>query len=140
MPNRSSASQLCAAIKFCPHQTDRPSCAEPAALPSPFAELLHDHLANRPNMQTGNTNSPWVFPSIRAGQHIRPNTIMKRLRDLGIDLRGARNTALKELVQRVPAPIVASQLGYHPGVTQRHAEHTSAPLGKYAALASIAPR
>jgi hypothetical protein len=114
--------------------------AEPAALPSPFAELLHDHLANRPNMQAGNTDSPWVFPSIRAGQHIRPNTMMKRLQNLGIDLRGARNTALKELVQRVPAPIAATQLGYRPGVTQRHAEDAGAPLSRYASLASTDTR
>lgn len=114
--------------------------AEPAALPSPFAELLLEHLANRPNMQTGNSDNPWVFPSIRAGQHIRPDTMMKQLRNLGIDLRGARNTALNELVQRVPAPIVATQLGYHPGVTQRHAEDASAPLGRYASLASLHSR
>lgn len=107
---------------------------EPAALPSPFAELLLEHLTHRPNMQTGNTDNPWVFPSTQPGRHIRPNTMMIRLRSLGIDLRGARNTALKELVQRVPPPIVASQLGYNPGTTQRHAELASAPLDRYASL------
>lgn len=107
---------------------------EPAALPSPFAELLLEHLTHRPNMQTGNTDNPWVFPSTQPGRHIRPNTMMIRLRSLGVDLRGARNTALKELVQRVPPPIVASQLGYNPGTTQRHAELASAPLDRYASL------
>lgn len=87
-------------------------------------------------MQTNNTHSPWLFPSIRAGQHIRPNTLMLRLRTLGIDLRGARNTALKELVQRVPPPIVASQLGYSNPTTHRHAEAAAAPNSNYASLIS----
>jgi hypothetical protein len=107
---------------------------EPAAVVSPFAELLLDHLTHRPNMQTGNTNNPWLFPSTHAGRHLHPNTIMNRLRGLGIDLRGARNTALKQLVQQVPPPIVASQLGYHPAITQRHAEQAAQPDAHYAAL------
>jgi hypothetical protein len=107
---------------------------EPAAVASPFAELLLEHLAHRTNMQTGSTDNPWLFPSTHAGRHLHHNTIMHRLRGLGIDLRGARNTALKELVQQVPPPIVASQLGYHPAVTQRHAERAAQPDAHYAAL------
>ena len=111
--------------------------SEPAAVPSPFGELLIDIIGNRPNLQTGNTGtSPWLFPSTRAGQHLHPNTIMTRLRDLGIDLRGARNAALRELVQQVPPPIVASQLGYSPQIALRHAELAAQPNGRYAALTS----
>jgi len=110
--------------------------SEPAALPWPFSDLIFEHLARRPNMQTNNTHSPWLFPSIRAGQHIRPNTLMLRLRTLGIDLRGARNTALKELVQGIPPPIVASQLGYSNPTTHRHAEAAAAPNSNYASLIS----
>lgn len=110
---------------------------EPASIPSPFAELVIDHLKQRPNMRTGNRpDSHWLFPSTRAGQHLAPNTVMNRLRSMGIDLRGARNSAIKALVQRVPPPIVASQLGYSPGVTQRHAELAAAPDSRYAALIS----
>ncbi|MGH3850402.1 MAG: hypothetical protein ACRDRT_11990, partial [Pseudonocardiaceae bacterium] len=111
--------------------------SEPAAVPSPFAELLIEIINNRPNLQTGNTGtSPWLFPSTRAGQHPHPNTIMVRLRDLSIDLRGARNAALRELVQQVPPPIVASQLGYSPQITLRHAKLAAQPDARYAALAS----
>lgn len=109
--------------------------SEPAAVPSPFAELLIEIIGNRPSLQTGNTGtSPWLFPSTRAGQHLHPNTIMTRLRDLGIDLRGARNAALRELIQQVPPPIVASQLGYSPQMTLRHAGLAAQPDGRYAAL------
>ncbi|GAA5159780.1 hypothetical protein GCM10023321_41410 [Pseudonocardia eucalypti] len=107
---------------------------EPAALVAPFDQLLLEHLKHRPNTQTGNTNSPWLFPSTHAGRHLHPNTLMSRLRTLGIDLRGARNAALKQLVQQAPPPIVASQLGYDPAVTQRHAEQAAQPDAHYAAL------
>ena len=42
---------------------------------------------------------------------------MKRLRGLGTDLLGARNTALQNLVAEVPPPLVAELLGYSHNVT-----------------------
>lgn len=105
---------------------------EPAAVPSPFAELLHQHLAQPPHRHVANTGTDWVFPGVRAGQHLHPNTMLIRLRALGIDLRGTRITVLRDLVQRVPPPIVASQLGYSPNTIQRHAERAAQPTEKYA--------
>jgi hypothetical protein len=58
-------------------------------------QLVRDHLAARPNLRTANTNgSPCLFPGTRAGRHLHPNSIMDRLRSLGIDLLGTRNAAL----------------------------------------------
>ena len=56
---------------------------------------------------------------------------MDRPRELGIDLLGARNTAIRELVTQVPAPVVAEMLGYSDQVTQRHADLASEPWGRY---------
>lgn len=69
----------------------------PVPLPEPFAELMRTHLANRPNMRTTNSaGSTWLFPGTRAGRHLHPNTLMTRLRQLGINPLGARNAALRE--------------------------------------------
>jgi len=38
-----------------------------APVPDPFAGLLREHLARRPNLRTGSTTSPWLFPGTRAG-------------------------------------------------------------------------
>lgn len=109
----------------------------PAGLPEPFARLLRDHLTSRPNLRTANTGgSPWLFPSTRAGQHLDPGTIRTRLRDSGIDLLGARNAALRQLVRQVPAPIVADQLGYSPQVTHKHAALAAEPMSRYSAIRS----
>lgn len=110
---------------------------EPAAVPEPFAQLVRDHLRSRPNLRTGNTNgSPWLFPGYRAGRYLSAQPIMLRLRGLGIDLLGARNAALRDLVKQLPAPIFATQLGYSHQVTQRHAELAAEPMSKYVSIKS----
>ena len=56
---------------------------------------------------------------------------MTRLRGLGIDLLGARNTALQSLVVAVPPPLVAELLGYSYDTAQRHAEIAAQPWARY---------
>lgn len=122
-------------IQVTPHETLVLLGKEPASVPEPFAQLLHTHLADRPNLRTANTDgSPWLFPGYRAGRHLHPGSVMNRLRTLGIDLLGSRNAALRDLVRQVPAPIVATQLGYCHQVTHHHAELAAQPMSKYASI------
>ncbi|MGA9360630.1 MAG: recombinase XerD, partial [Mycobacterium sp.] len=103
----------------------------PSPVPEPFAELLKSHIINRPNLRTAGADNPWLFPGYRPGEHLHPNTLMDRLRWLGIDLLGARNTALRELVTQVPPPVVAEMLGYSDQVVHRHANLIAQPWGRY---------
>lgn len=104
----------------------------PIDVPEPFATLVRTHLDARPNLRTGGgTDSPWLFPGLRAGQHLHPNTVMIRLRDLGIDLLGARNRALGELVLDCPPSLVAQTLGYSPAVAFLHAGKTAQTWARY---------
>src|SRR3546814_20002158 len=81
--------------------------SHPTDVPEPFAALLREHLAARPNLRTGGgPDSPWLFPSTLAGRHLHPNPIMDRLRDLGVNLLGARNRALSELLLECPPSLV----------------------------------
>ena len=73
-----------------------------------------------------------VISGKRPGRHLTAQTIMKRLRHLGINLLGARNTALQSLAVEVPPPLVAELLGYSSIVTQRHAEIAAQPWAGYA--------
>lgn len=57
---------------------------------------------------------------------------MDRLRGMGIELQAARNTAFRELVRDVPAPIAARLLGYSDQVTKKHAAAAAAPWAAYA--------
>jgi hypothetical protein len=106
----------------------------PSAVPEAFAELIRAHAQARPNMRTATgSKSPWLFPGYRAGQHLHPDSIMGRLRDLGIDLHGARHRALTELVTQIPPPLVADTLGYSHQVAFKYAEATAQPWARYAA-------
>jgi hypothetical protein len=51
------------------------------------------------------------FPEAHPGTHLDPQSIMLRLRKLGVDLLGGRNSALQNLVAEVPPPLVAELLG-----------------------------
>jgi len=61
---------------------------------------------------------------------------MHRLRWLGINTLGSRNTALRELVAQVPAPLVADMLGYSDQVTQKHAAEAGNTWAAYASTAA----
>jgi hypothetical protein len=106
---------------------------EPTPVPEPFAGMIKRHLQNRPNLRTtgGGVDNPWLFPSSHPGKHLDPQSIMHRLRDLGINLLGARNSALQNLVAEVPPPLVAELLGYSYQVTYRHAEIAAQPWSRY---------
>jgi hypothetical protein len=107
--------------------------AHPTDVPEPFASLIREHLATRPNLRTGaGTDSPWMFPSTLAGRHLHPNTVMDRLRDLGVNLLGARNRAIGELVLECPPSLVADALGYSHQVAFLHAEKAAEPWARYA--------
>jgi hypothetical protein len=102
-------------------------------VPAPFAQLLRDHITRRPNLRTGSgPGSPWLFPSTLAGRHLHPNTVMDRLRDLGINLLGARNRAISELVLEAPPSLVADAPGYSAKVVFLHADKAAEPWARYA--------
>ena len=63
-----------------------------------------------------------LFPGVLPGRHLTAQSITTRLRSPGINLRGARNTALESLAAEVPPPLVAEFLGYSYNVVQRHAD------------------
>lgn len=104
----------------------------PVPVPQPFTELLKQHLRNRPNLRTASDrDSQWLFPGTRAGQHLHPNTIMDRLRVLGLDLLGARNTALDDHLSVTPPPLVAAALGYSYQVAFLHADAAGDAWSRY---------
>ena len=57
---------------------------------------------------------------------------MDRLRDLGVNLLGARNRAIGELVLEVPPSLVAEALGYSNQVAFLHASKAAEPWARYA--------
>jgi hypothetical protein len=61
----------------------------------------------------------------------RISSQMNLLRDAGIDLRGAKNAALRELVLQMPAPIVADSFNYSNTVIDQHRRNAGARFVDY---------
>ncbi|MCH5645652.1 hypothetical protein [Gordonia sp. ABSL49_1] len=94
--------------------------------------LIYELLEHRPNLQTTGSDTMYLFPGYRPGRHLHAQTAMKELRRLGINLHGARNSALDNLVKLAPPPIVADMLGYSYQVTERHAALATTTYARYA--------
>lgn len=112
----------------------------PALIPGQVAPLFWDYLSDRPNQQTGNKDSDWLFPGTLSGQHIHTESLMGQLRADGIDVAGARNTTLRDLVTELPPTLVAQTLGYSTQVIHLHAADAAVPMAGYVALAPTTPR
>jgi integrase len=106
----------------------------PAPIPEALLPLVHQHLAHRGNHRTMNYQSRWLFPGTRAGQHISEQSLMPRLRSLGIDIRAARNAALHDLTKEIDPASLADLLGYSTQVMNLHAARAAVPMATYPAL------
>ncbi|GAB2843432.1 hypothetical protein GCM10022221_48300 [Actinocorallia aurea] len=105
----------------------------PTPVPEPFAALLLDYVAARPNTLTAtNPDSRWLFPGRRAGQPLHPATISGRLGSHGLHRTNARAATLRQLVLQAPAPVIAGMLGFHNETTHRHAAAAGTPWSRYA--------
>jgi len=104
-------------------------------VPPPIAQLLRQHLDDRPNMRTAaNPISPWLFPGLRAGQPLTADRMNHQLRNLGIPLRQARNSALRQLVQDMPPALAARTLGYSQNIAEHHAAQAAVFFNSYATV------
>ena len=63
---------------------------------------------------------------------------MDRLRDLGVNLLGARNRAIGELVLECPPSLVAEALGYSTKVAFHHADKAAEPWAATPAVHQVA--
>jgi hypothetical protein len=103
----------------------------PVDVPEPFATLIRELVHSRTNLRTSNNDNPWLFPGTHTGDHLHPDTIMHRLRRIGLSNLGARNRALDDLVVECPPPVVADALGYSHQVAFHHAERSAKTWARY---------
>lgn len=106
-------------------------------VPAPLGKLLRQTLAERPGP------SRWLFPGTNRGLPLTRSHLMTMTRQLGINLRGGRNAALRGLLDTIPAAVLAELLGYRPGTLERHAGSDGEPRRHYAgqrARRSMTPR
>lgn len=103
----------------------------PATIPAAITEMFWGQREGSENQNTTNTNTPWLFPGTRAGQHLHPATLSERLKVLGIDAQRARNATLRDLTQEVDARTLIDLLDYSPAVIAQHAARAATRMSDY---------
>jgi hypothetical protein len=82
-----------------------------------------------------NPTSSWLFPGVSPARHLTAQSLMSDLREAGIDLRGAKNAALRKLVLEIPSALVAVVFGYSYECTEIHSMAARKQFAIYAGLA-----
>jgi hypothetical protein len=103
----------------------------PAPVPAPLAEILRQ--------LPRNPDSPWLFPGLLPGQPIGYPTLREQVSHLGLPMRQARISALRQLVLDAPAPVIAGALGFHQTTTTRQVAHAGGTWNRYPASHPPAP-
>lgn len=103
----------------------------PAPIPELLAPMFWAHLRARAGQQTVNRDTRWLFPGVRAGAPRSPNTHLLKLRGMGVNIQGIRNTTLQSLVKEIDATSLARMLGYSRQTLSRHAGAAGAPMSSY---------
>ncbi len=78
----------------------------------------------------------WLLPGRKAGSHITAEALRERLKRYHIVSRPGRQGALLALAARLPAPILAERLGFHPARAAQWVRAAGATYADYVALRS----
>lgn len=103
----------------------------PAPIPDPFIPLFLAHLKSRAGQQTINAGTNWLFPGGRAGRPRSANTHILRLRSMGIDVQGVRNTTIRGLVEKIDPASLSRLIGYSKQTMAKHATAATIPWSSY---------
>jgi integrase len=106
---------------------------EPLLLPKPLATLTRQLRDTPPNPTTPNTSCKWLFPGRLPGTNLSEHYMRERLTRQGIKALPARNSAVLQLGQAVPAAILADLLGFHENTTERWTKLAGGDWTRYAA-------
>jgi hypothetical protein len=111
----------------------------PVPLPEPVASIFSRYLARRAHTGTTNTETDFLFPGGRPGQHVTAFQLTKHMNAIGIT-KADRQGALTYLVTEAPAAVVAKATGYSLATTAARSVLFGPDWVRYAALKSSASR
>ena len=108
---------------------DRVTLAEPVAV---FVAALVE--TRRGRCATDSTaTSRWLFPGGFAGCHLDPETLARRLRQLGISTLKLRTDVLLDLAADIPPAILADLIGLYPTTAARWTDAAGGDWAHYVA-------
>jgi hypothetical protein len=109
--------------------------SKPVEVPPPLDELLLRLAANRRGFAAlaHTDDHPWLFPGGAPALPLTAHRLMERVKQLGIQARPARNTAMLDLAAQLPGVVLSKLLGIHINTATRWTDQAGAPRAAYAA-------
>ena len=109
--------------------------SHPTVLPPPLDDLVLELVQQRHGYSAlgRRDDHPWLFPGKAGGQPISSRQFMRKLTNLGIRARPARNTTLMELSAELPAVVLSRLLGLHISRAEKWTKEAGATRAEYAA-------
>ncbi|MFJ3310640.1 hypothetical protein ACIPSA_48355 [Streptomyces sp. NPDC086549] len=105
----------------------------PSPLPQPVAALMRAYMRSRPHLPYASSrSSQWLFPGRQPGQPMNPVSLQVHLRGIGVPPQRGRTSAIRQLVVRAPAPVIAKALGYHDKTATRLVTEAGGTWSRYA--------
>jgi hypothetical protein len=104
-------------------------------IPEPLGALIGELIATgRRYVGVGSpASSTWLIPGLFPGRHLGAPRLGERLRELGIDARAGRRSALMHLAARLPAAVLAETLNLTPGTAVDWVRAAGGDWSSYAA-------
>lgn len=110
--------------------------SQPALVPGPISQLMYEMTTTIAATRTATVDAGWLFPGVRIGRHVHPDSVRERLRAIGITVLAGRNATLADLTQQLHPAVLADILGIGAPTLTRHAlrgglayaSYTSQPL------------
>ncbi|PCG87055.1 hypothetical protein CIB93_05835 [Streptomyces sp. WZ.A104] len=87
---------------------------QPVDIPAPLDDLIRE-LARRRRIRAPvgpEHGERWLFPGMYAGRPLEPHSLGRRLKNLGIRPRVARNSSLMDIASELPAYVFSRLLGF----------------------------
>ncbi|MFB7435259.1 hypothetical protein ACFCZ5_28400 [Streptomyces microflavus] len=105
-------------------------------LPPKLACLIQEQITGaigRSMISPHPESPPFLMPGRVPSRHRSLNWLYTQMREHGLPVRRARNTAMIEAVTRLPAIVVADLFGIHPGTAESWARYANARWAAYLA-------
>lgn len=107
--------------------------SQPALVPGPISQLMYEMTTTTAANRTATVDAGWLFPGVRIGRHVHPDSVRERLRAFGITVLAGRNATLADLTQQLHPAVLSDVLGIGAPTLTQHALRGGLAYASYTA-------
>lgn len=94
-------------------------------------QLMYQMTTTIAATRTAAVDAGWLFPGVRIGRHVNPDSVRERLRAYGITMLAGRNATLADLTHQLHPAALADILGIGAPTLTDHALRAGMAFASY---------